>query len=115
MDINRVILKWNTNAAKTFKIQTSTDATTWTDVFSTTLGASYTVTDEKFPTTTARYVRMNATERAPLPFGGRGGRGRGRGGPAGTPPVASTSTTPAAVAPSTQAAYSLFDFMVLKD
>jgi hypothetical protein len=130
MDINRVILKWNTNAAKTFKIQTSTDATTWTDVFSTTQGSSYTVTDEKFKTTTARYVRMNATERAPVPFGGRGGRGRGRGGPADTPPVATTSTTPATLAaaappataqaaptaaPPGQPAYSLFDFMVLKD
>jgi hypothetical protein len=122
-DINRVILKWNTNAAKTFKIQTSTDATTWTDVFSTTQGASYSVTDEKFKTTAARYVRVTATERAPLPPGGRGGRGRG--GPAG-PPAATTSATPAtpasasavltpAAAPPAQAAYSLFDFMVLKD
>jgi hypothetical protein len=141
MDINRVILKWNTNAAKTFKIQTSTDAATWNDVFSTTHGSSYTVTDEKFTTTSARYVRMIATERAPVPFGGRGGRRGGRGAP-GTPPAATTmataSTAPAnpagtpavspvvAMAPATpataaptappaQPAYSLFDFMVLKD
>ncbi len=137
-DINRVILKWNTNAAKTFKIQTSTDAATWTDVFSTTQGSSYSVTDEKFKTTSARYVRVNATERAPLPAGGRGGRGRGA--PTGTPPAATASTTsttsattsataaptsPPPPAPTTppappatppsQPAYSLFDFMVLKD
>ncbi len=126
-DINRVILKWNTNAAKTFKIQTSLDATTWTDVFSTTQGASYSVTDEKFKTTAARYVRVNATERAPLPPGGRGGRGRG--GPGGPTPAATASTAPATPAaasagtaptapiatPAAQPAYSLFDLMVLKD
>jgi len=122
MDINRVILKWNTNAAKSFKIQTSTDATTWTDVFSTTQGASYSVTDEKFKTTMARYVRVEATEQAPVPRGGRGGRGRG--GP-GTPPAATPATPASAVAanaapaptagPAGQPAYSLFDFMVLKD
>ncbi len=139
-DINRVILKWNTNAAKTFKIQTSTDATNWTDVFGTTQGASYSVTDEKFNTTAARYVRVNATERAPVPAGGRGGRGRG--GAAGAPAAATApvaASTPAATAPGTpavaapavtapaapivapttvaraQPGYSLFDFMVLKD
>jgi len=42
---------------KAFKIQVSADSTTWIDVFSTTVGASYSVTDEKFATTTARYVR----------------------------------------------------------
>ncbi len=142
MEINRVILKWNTNAAKTFKIQTSTDATNWTDVFSTNLGSSYSVTDEKFNTTTARYVRMNATERAPAPFAGRGGRGArggraGRGGPAATASAPATTTaaaaasssgtataavaaattpaTPSATTPPGQSAYSLFDFMVLKD
>ena len=104
-DINRVILKWGTNAAKSFKVQTSTDGTAWTDVFSTALGSSYSVTDEKFKTTSARYVRMSATERAPLLGGGRGGRARGgaaAGAPAATPPAPVTG-------------YSLFDFMVLKD
>ena len=57
-EINRVILKWHTNYAKEFKIQVSSDATAWTDVFSTTHGASYSVTDERFKTTSARYVRM---------------------------------------------------------
>ncbi len=62
-DINRVILKWHTNFAKAFKIQVSTDAAAWTDVFSTTKGSAYSVTDETFKTTTARYVRMYATQR----------------------------------------------------
>jgi hypothetical protein len=78
-EINRVILKWHWNAAKDFKIQTSTDNTAWTDVFTTTQGAAWSVTDEIFRTTTARYVRMYGTQRG------------------------------------TQAGYSLFNFMVLKD
>jgi len=63
MEIDRVILKWYSNYGKSFKIQVSTDSTTWTDVFSTTVGASYSVTDEKFAKTTARYVHMNGTQR----------------------------------------------------
>jgi hypothetical protein len=63
VEINRVILKWYSNYGKAFKIQVSTDSTAWTDVFSTTVGASYSVTDEKFAKTTARYVRMNGTQR----------------------------------------------------
>ena len=63
MDVNRVILKWDDVNAKSFKIQVSTDNTTWEDVFSTTKCGSRSVTDETFPTATARYVRMNGTER----------------------------------------------------
>ena len=63
MAIDRVILKWYTDYAKSFKIQVSTDSTTWTDVYTTTTGASYSVTDVTFATTTARYVRMNGTQR----------------------------------------------------
>jgi hypothetical protein len=108
-DINRVILKWNTNAAKDFKIQTSLDNTAWKDVFSTDKGSSYSVTDESFPTTSARHVRMYATAKAPVisfarGLGGRGARGRGATQPAATQP-----------APQAQGVYSLFDFMVLKD
>jgi len=66
-ETNRVILKWGANAAKSFKIQTSTDAAIWTDVYSTTQGSSSLITDERFNTTPARYVRMYATERAPIP------------------------------------------------
>jgi hypothetical protein len=98
--INRVILKWHANAAKEFKIQTSTDAAAWTDVFSTSLGAAYTVTDETFKTTTARYVRMYGTRRVPQTGTGRGGAKR---------------APPPGTQPSTPAGYSLFSFMVLKD
>ena len=62
-DINRVILKWHTNYAKAFQIQASTNSTTWTDVYSTTKGASYSATDVTFTKTSARYVRMNGTQR----------------------------------------------------
>ena len=63
MEVDRVILKWYTDYGKSFTIQTSTDSTTWTDVYSTTTGASYSVTDVTFAKTTARYVRMNGTQR----------------------------------------------------
>ena len=49
--------------AKSFDIQVSTDSTTWTSVYTTTIGASYSVTDVTFDKTTARYVRMNGTQR----------------------------------------------------
>jgi len=62
-EINRVILKWGADFAKAFKIQVSSDATAWTDVFSTTVGSAYSVTDETFKTTSARYVRMYGTQR----------------------------------------------------
>jgi hypothetical protein len=62
-EIDRVILKWYSDYGKSFKIQTSTDSTTWTDVYSTTTGASYSVTDVSFAKTTARYVRMSGTQR----------------------------------------------------
>ena len=63
VEIDRVILKWYTDYGKSFKIQVSTDSTTWTDMYSTTTGASYSVTDVTFAKTTARYVRMNGTQR----------------------------------------------------
>jgi beta-glucosidase len=53
-EINRVILKWYTDYGKAFKIQASTDSTTWTDLYSTTTGASYSVTDVTFAKTTAQ-------------------------------------------------------------
>jgi hypothetical protein len=62
-EINRVILKWDSSYAKSFKIQTSVDAAAWSDVFSTTTGAARSVTDETFATTQARYVRMQGVTR----------------------------------------------------
>jgi hypothetical protein len=130
-DINRVILKWNTAAAKSFKIQTSLDNTAWTDAFSTDLGSSYSVTDESFKTTSARYVRVYATAHAAALGGGRGGgRGAARGGRAGAPGTASQPASASQPTAAAQAAggragfggpgvpansYSLFDFEVLKD
>jgi hypothetical protein len=63
VEVNRVVLKWHTDYGKAFKIQASTDGTAWTDLYSTTVGASYSVTDTTFAKTTARYVRMNGTQR----------------------------------------------------
>ena len=62
-NINRVILKWHSDYAKAFQIQTSTNSTTWTDVYSTTKGGSWSVTDVAFNTASARYVRMYGTQR----------------------------------------------------
>jgi hypothetical protein len=63
MNIDRVILKWYTDYAKAFDIEVSNDSMTWTSVHSTTTGASYSVTDVTFKSTSARYVRMNGTTR----------------------------------------------------
>ncbi|MCO6044038.1 family 43 glycosylhydrolase [Aeoliella sp. ICT_H6.2] len=98
MEMDRVILKWNVNAAKDFKIQTSTDGQNWSDVYSTTQGSSGTVTDVSFDQKTARYVQMVATAPAPVRSRGRGFGRRGRG-----------AATPA------PSGYSLFQFMVLND
>jgi hypothetical protein len=114
-EINRVILKWNTNAAKEFEIQTSLDNTSWTDVFHTSLGSSCSVTDETFTTISARYVRMLATRAAPAPALGRGG-GFGRGGRGTTQPATrGGQPTPPPAQPGSAGGYSLFDFEVLKD
>ena len=63
MAVNRVILKCDSNYAKAFQIQVSTNSSTWTDVYSTTIGGAYSVTDVSFTKTTARYVRMYGTQR----------------------------------------------------
>lgn len=63
MPVNRVILKWDSTYAKSFKIQVSTDNAEWTDVFSTTKAGARSVTDETFETRDARYVRMYGTQR----------------------------------------------------
>jgi hypothetical protein len=62
-EIDRVILKWHFDYAKAFSVQVSTDATSWTTVYSTTKGAAYSVTDATFGRTSARYVRMNGMQR----------------------------------------------------
>jgi hypothetical protein len=60
--ITRVALTWETAFARSFQIQTSTNGTTWTNVFSTTTGAGGT---QSLPVTgSGRFVRMNGTVRA---------------------------------------------------
>ncbi len=63
MEINRVILKWDSSYAESFSIQVSTDNSSWDDVFTTDKGRPRSITDETFEKTTARYVRMNGTKK----------------------------------------------------
>jgi hypothetical protein len=63
MPVNRVILKWDSSYAKAFKIQVATDTANWKDVYTCSNVGPRSVTDETFPTTTARYVQMAATQK----------------------------------------------------
>lgn len=63
IEVNRVILKWDSSYAKSFKVQVSKDNTAWDDVYQTTKAGARSVTDETFATKTARYVRMYGTQR----------------------------------------------------
>jgi beta-glucanase (GH16 family) len=60
--INKVTLNWEAAYAKAFQIQTSTNGTSWTTIYSTTTGTggvqNLTVSGS------GRYVRMNGTQRA---------------------------------------------------
>jgi hypothetical protein len=60
--ITQVTLNWETAYAKSFQIQTSTNGTTWTNIYSTTTGTGGVQT--LAVTGTGRYVRMNGTVRA---------------------------------------------------
>ena len=60
--ISQVVLNWETGYATGFQIQTSTNATTWTTVYSTTTGTGGTQT--LTVSGTGRYVRMYGTARA---------------------------------------------------
>ena len=62
MPVNRVVLNWEAAYGKSYKIQVSTDAENWTDVFSTTSGDGG-IDDIVFQSINARYVRMYGTER----------------------------------------------------
>jgi hypothetical protein len=111
-EFNRVILKWAAVAAKEFAIQISTDGQTWNDIFTSDKGFSQSVTDVKFPLTTARFVRMYGKQRAPQPP--PPGRRIVSSTRNSTRPVAVPSSQPA-TAPARPSGYSLFDFMILKD
>jgi hypothetical protein len=60
--ISQITLDWETAYATAFQIQTSTDGTTWTPIYSTTTGTGGTQTLNI--TGTGRYVRMHGTARA---------------------------------------------------
>ncbi|MCG5220299.1 discoidin domain-containing protein [Streptosporangium sp. KLBMP 9127] len=60
--IGQVVLTWEAAYGKAFKIQTSANATTWTDVYSTSTGTGGTQTLNI--TGSGRYVRMYGTARA---------------------------------------------------
>jgi hypothetical protein len=62
MSIKRVKLTWEAAYGKSFTIQTSTNNSTWTNVYSTTTGTGGT-TDTTFTARSARYVRMYGTVR----------------------------------------------------
>lgn len=59
--ISRVKLTWEAAYAKTYKIQTSNDGTTWTDVHSTSTGDG--ATDDLTVAGSGRYVRMYGSAR----------------------------------------------------
>ncbi|WP_336207354.1 discoidin domain-containing protein [Nonomuraea sp. LPB2021202275-12-8] len=60
--ISRVVLQWDPAYARSFQIQVSPDAATWTAVYSTTTGTGFKQTLDV--TGTGRYVRMYGTQRA---------------------------------------------------
>jgi photosystem II stability/assembly factor-like uncharacterized protein len=63
LPVIQVILRWEAAYAKAYKIQVSNDASTWTDVYSTTNGSGGTET-VNFAQVNTRYVRMYGTQRA---------------------------------------------------
>ncbi|MGD8793130.1 MAG: glycoside hydrolase family 3 C-terminal domain-containing protein [Anaerolineae bacterium] len=60
--IERMILHWETAYGRTYQIQTSDDALTWTDIYSTTCGDGH--VDNLDLSGTGRYVRLYYTQRA---------------------------------------------------
>ncbi|MFC1437446.1 discoidin domain-containing protein [Streptacidiphilus sp. N1-10] len=59
--IDKVVLNWETASGKAYQIQTSSDGTTWTPIYTTTTGPGGTET--LAVTGTGRYVRMYGTAR----------------------------------------------------
>lgn len=62
---NCVRLFWERSGGKVYKVQTSDDATKWTDVASVTDGEPEEVRSITFDAVTARYVRVYVTENFP--------------------------------------------------
>jgi len=63
LTFNHVVLRWEPAYAKKYVIQTSTDNSVWTTVYTQDNGAGG-VEDFTFTSATARYIRMNGTVRA---------------------------------------------------
>jgi hypothetical protein len=61
--VSRVVLNWQTAYGRAFQLQTSTDGTTWTTIYSTTTGTGG-VQDLTVTGASGRYVRMYGTQRA---------------------------------------------------
>ncbi|MEU9029749.1 discoidin domain-containing protein [Streptomyces sp. NPDC048383] len=59
--IGQVVLRWETAAAKAYRVELSNDGSTWSTAYSTSAGVGGTVTHDI--TGTARYVRVHGTER----------------------------------------------------
>lgn len=59
--LSQVVLRWEVAAAKAYRIELSTDGSTWSTAYSTTTGSGGTVTHDI--TGTARYVRVYGTQR----------------------------------------------------
>src|SRR5258706_1592026 len=62
--IGSVILRWEAAYATAFQVQTSTDAATWTTIYSTTTGTGGVQTINA--SGSGRYIRMNGTARATI-------------------------------------------------
>ena len=60
-NINRAVLRWEVAYGRSYTIQTSSNASTWTTIFTTTTGNG--ATDDLSVTGTGRYVRMRGTVR----------------------------------------------------
>ncbi|MEZ0069673.1 beta-glucosidase [Streptacidiphilus sp. MAP12-20] len=92
LTVCQVVLNWETAYATAFQIQTSTDNTNWTSIYSTTTGTGGVQTLNV--SGTGRYIRMYGTARATgygyslwefqVFTGGNGGGGGGGGGTCGT-------------------------------
>jgi fibronectin type 3 domain-containing protein len=61
--VSRVVLNWQNSYARAFELQVSTDATTWTSIYSTTANTGG-LQDLSVRAASARYVRMYGTQRA---------------------------------------------------
>jgi endo-1,3(4)-beta-glucanase len=62
--INRVVLRWETAYGRSYKLQVSNDAATWSDVYSTTAGDGGVDDITLSSPASGRYVRMLGVRRA---------------------------------------------------